>query len=36
MNHGDVDTSYVIAIWLCSTKLLFYIFIQIFKNRHGK
>uniref|UniRef100_A0A8C4UZ09 Dipeptidyl peptidase 4 n=1 Tax=Falco tinnunculus TaxID=100819 RepID=A0A8C4UZ09_FALTI len=36
MNHEDVDTSYVIAIWLCSTKLLFYIFIQIFKNRRRR
>lgn len=34
MNHEDVDTSYVIAIWLCSTKLLVYIFIQIFQNHH--
>lgn len=32
MNHEDVDTCYVIAICLCSTKLLVYIFIQISKN----
>uniref|UniRef100_A0A8C3VJF5 Dipeptidyl peptidase 4 n=1 Tax=Catharus ustulatus TaxID=91951 RepID=A0A8C3VJF5_CATUS len=32
MNHEDVDTCYIIAIWLCSTKLLVYIFIQTSKN----
>lgn len=26
MIHEDVDIPYVIAIWLCSTKVLFYIF----------
>uniref|UniRef100_A0A8C3CXV5 Dipeptidyl peptidase 4 n=1 Tax=Cairina moschata TaxID=8855 RepID=A0A8C3CXV5_CAIMO len=36
MNHEDVDTSYVIAIWLCSTKILFYIFLQILKNYHRR
>lgn len=36
MNHEDVDTSYVIAIWLCSTEILFYIFLQILKNYHRR
>jgi len=32
MNHEDVDASYIIAIWLCSTKILFYILVSSYKS----
>lgn len=32
MNQKDVDASYITTIWLCSTKILFYILIFSYKS----